>query len=457
MGGTHSRSEDLRKRAFLSSGSYIDSLQEIPGYFTRTQQTIDFLGEDLSSEPRIEMSYTGPPSHLQHSRDVHPFLDRFGPDFHPRERIVDRSHNADAPSSMLPSTESARELREIEVRETMANLKMQVKETLAKKRDQSVVQSPEDQADSALPTDEQNTLEFLDSIINESMDIDLGDDVDDNEPEKESDSEANWIMRDKSKTPLPGLMHSTVPSVPDDHTVSPRQSDSRPASGFFRNSMYLPDTDPIHSASSTTTKQPPPPTKPKPANRRSRIISAVEDLPPRDYPQDDPVSPSLPLQSNDALDIMSSKEGRTGSKNSSNASTEDMGIVVDDVASDEGSRNGDANNLYDTKSRVRGVRALVSMYSEEATSPTEKVERIDLSPNVSFVGMQLPVRDYAFSNNNNSNTEKFGGDKVDVTGKGERFGTISSEDSALGDSNRDPVEDAVLGVIHSELEKLRIK
>ncbi|XP_022089150.1 uncharacterized protein LOC110978445 [Acanthaster planci] len=456
MGGSHSKSEDLRKRAFLTSVSYIDSLQEVPGYFTRTQQTIDFLEDDLSSPARIEMSYTGPPSHLQHSRDVHPFLDRFGPDFHPREKFMDRSHDASIPPSLLPSAESARELREIEVRETMQSLQLQVKETLAKKRDQSV----EDLSKSELPTDEQNTLEFLDSIINESMDIDLGDDENDGNDEREKDgnSEANWIMRDKSKTPLPGLMHSTVPVSPQDQPDGLSQPSSRPASGFFRNSMYLPDTDPIHSPSGT--KGPPPPTKPKPANRLSRVISVLEDFPPRDYPVEEATSPSFPVESNHAVDIhvhaLSSKEERSGSKNSNNSSTEDMGIVVDDITSDEGSRNGDTNNPYDTKSRVKGVRALVSMYSEEASSPTEKPERIDFSPKRPFSGIQLPVRDYMFFNNNNSNVEKVG-DTEGVAERCQRFGTISSEDSALGDSSRDPVDDAVLGVIHTELQKLRMK
>ncbi|XP_071794080.1 uncharacterized protein [Asterias amurensis] len=449
MGGTHSRSEDLRKKTFMNSTHYIDSLHEVPGYFSRTQDVTDFLGEDFPSERRTEMSYTGPPSHLSLSQDVHPFLDRVGSDFQASERFVNRSQvEEDVPSSLLPSADTAEDYRDIEVRETMATLKEQVKEALAKKRDVQVetVPSgpPEESPELELPTDEKSTLDFLDSIINESMDLDIGGDS----PEVESHSEANWIMRDKSKTPLPGLMHSTVPDLP----MSPSQPPSRPSSGFFSNSMYLPDSDTIHSLGRSKPKPPPPPTKPKPTKRHSRHIP--DEIVFRNnidvrYVTSPP--PIRPIQSVDILGAIDTMD----SKNSSNASTEDMGIVLDDVTSDEGSRSGEMGNIYDTKSRVKGVRALVSMYSEEGDSPTDRLSGYDFSPNDSMVGLHYPERDYSFGNNNNSNSARFFSEKDNKTDTSTTYGTISSEDSALGDG-REVVDDAVLGIIHSELEKLRI-
>lgn len=156
MGITHSRSEDLYKKSILNSDTFIGSRTETPGYFSRTVHTLDFLDSKFPNRAKTEMSYNGPPSHLQNSIDVHPFWSEFGREFQPTDRYHDMS---DVPRGLVPGTDTAQEMRNLEQRESMKDLRNQVKAKMAQVRP-----IPEEEREELSQPQSLQALDEVDSI-----------------------------------------------------------------------------------------------------------------------------------------------------------------------------------------------------------------------------------------------------------------------------------------------------
>lgn len=320
MGCTHSRSEDLYKKSFINSETFIGSITETPGYFSQTVHTLDFLENKFPNPAKTEMSYTGPPSHLQNSIDVHPFWSEFGREFQPTDRYHDMSEG-DVPRGLVPGTDTAQEMRILEQKESMKDLRSQVKAKMAQARpipeeEREELKQPKpiearDEVDSPsippLPppkpvqsstserTSENSTkvkhsmktvsssisdrdagsfqaekaaLELLDSVIMESMNLE--DDNDDDEDEAVVTTppimeDSNWSLGSESfmKTELRRRnMDKPVPGVM--HDASNRNFKSEMdlsmtgSQNVLRTSMYLPDANFMnpHSAAAASNQPP---------------------------------------------------------------------------------------------------------------------------------------------------------------------------------------------------------
>ena len=316
----------------------MNSLEDVPGYFNQTLTAVDYLSSELPSahSNKPEMAYNGPPSHLQNSEDVHPFWFEYGREYYPKERFMDRSLDqlpgsippqlpGAIPPSLIPGTETAQEMRDIEIRETMASLRQQVEEVWTSKIDEEEEETMDDttitsslttalsssEPDGNMTQEEKSTLEFFESMLSESQDfddiIDGGDDIDGSgashnmspvseEISLDSTFEENsqpWNTHEPRLTsllpndlgrPLAGHVHSVVSEGHRSLEGSPHRTvlshansfnslQSNGHAGFLQNNMYLPKESSISSlhrkAKPTTTmsptrRAPPPPTKPKP-------------------------------------------------------------------------------------------------------------------------------------------------------------------------------------------------
>ncbi len=301
----------------------MESLEDVPGYFNQTLTATDYLSSTLPSAHmnKPEMSFHGPPSHLQNSVDVHPFWFEYGRDFHPKERFIDRSQSMDSiPAGLLPGTDTAQEYRNIEIRETMQSLRQQVKDVMNTKIDEvdgeeGISSSPSIDTDNAMTQEERSTMDFFESMLKESLDIDIEDaggggmrvngeglvGEDSNIPKtarldmlpSSSDDERtrNWqepsltsLLPNNLDRPVVGRVHSVVTEdkrnspkkgspirlVPHHHAQQTRAG-SLPNghTSFLKNNVYLPKESSISSYHRSTQvspsrKAPPPPTKPKP-------------------------------------------------------------------------------------------------------------------------------------------------------------------------------------------------
>lgn len=284
MGCTNSHSEDIHKTSLLESDKFVTSLHDVPGYFNRTIQTADFLPPKFPEEKteKPEMSYTGPPSHLQNSVDFHPYWHMIEEHEYVSPDPIKESED-EIPQSLLPQADTAQELRDIEVKEAITDLRQRVKESISEKLRENEedflaalsahgvsgsskgdekrdtlpekVQKPSppplpeedymDEPDSGLAQEEKDTIDFLDSVISESMawDEETGEEVvgpreEDNNwtfasPTPQDESEINTQDYDFSK-PLPGvnLDISSTKSTPPN---SPNSSNT------FSKSIYLPE------------------------------------------------------------------------------------------------------------------------------------------------------------------------------------------------------------------------
>ncbi|XP_071851214.1 uncharacterized protein [Apostichopus japonicus] len=282
MGCANSHSEDIHKTSLLESDKFVTSLQEVPGYFNRTMQTADFLPPKFPDAPpkKPEMSYTGPPSHLQNSVDFHPYWNLIQQEYVPSDPI--REDDGEMPQSLQPRTDTAQELRDIEVREAITDLRQRVRESISEKlreneddflaalsahgvaesgdsrRPDSLgsppllgVEKPPppplpaedymDGPDNSLAQEEKDTIDFLDSVINESMawDEETGEEVVREggnwsfapPAPPQDEPEVNHKEYD-SKKPLPGF-NLDITSVKSTPPNSPTTS--------FSKSIYLPE------------------------------------------------------------------------------------------------------------------------------------------------------------------------------------------------------------------------
>ncbi|XP_054757712.2 uncharacterized protein LOC129263825 [Lytechinus pictus] len=306
MGCTHSRSEDLYKKSIINSETFIGSITETPGYFSRTVHTLDFLENKFPNRTKTEMSYTGPPSHLQNSIDVHPFWSEFGREFQPTDRYNDMS-NGDVPRGLLPGTDTAQEMRNLEQKESMKDLRNQVKAKLAQVRpipeeereepsqplpgqgmdevDSVIIpplppsesvqtksseskrpespkrkteQYPLNISDSTLDKEagsfqaERAALDLLDSVIMDSMNLEDGDDEEDVVVTPPVIEDSNWSLGTESFMKVEMRrrnLDKPVPGVMLD-------TSNRNSQNVLRSSMYLPDANFMnpHSAAAKSTQ-----------------------------------------------------------------------------------------------------------------------------------------------------------------------------------------------------------
>ncbi|XP_077978061.1 uncharacterized protein LOC144433603 [Glandiceps talaboti] len=261
MGCTTSQSEDLPRLSLLKADEFFQSLNEPPQYFsTSVQSSADFVETETTKDP--EMSYTGPPSHLEGSLDMHPFWAFHGLDFY--NRYTDKTVSDDTPPSLLPSTSTAQELRQIEINEAITDLRQQVIGVIAEKksvRKKGKKKKPkeEDSSMDHLTPDEKLTIEFLESVIRD-VDGD-SDDLDRISIQSSVASDSNWILgaskssQASSRTdadvsdrslaseqydnPVPGIMQDVVT---DCELARPDTSIDREDS-FLHKKVYLPDND----------------------------------------------------------------------------------------------------------------------------------------------------------------------------------------------------------------------
>ncbi|XP_071955928.1 uncharacterized protein [Antedon mediterranea] len=219
MGCAYSRSEDLTmpERALHN--------EESNGYFRQTLQTpMDYIIKSGVIDQPNEMSYHGPPSHLQNSVDVHPFWHFYGRDYVPTERFRDMSQ--EKPASLLPAAETAQELRTIELQETMQSLRKQVagvitKKTTERKAAAKVVEESNHRL-YQLTKEEQSTLDFLEATLN-----DFDDTCDMKDTPYNSLVDSNMNLHRKNPV-----------QVDDSLIVNPK---SRIGTRVHQNAMYLPD------------------------------------------------------------------------------------------------------------------------------------------------------------------------------------------------------------------------
>ena len=302
----------------------MNSLEDVPGYFNQTLTATDYLSSALPSAHmnKPEMSFHGPPSHLQNSIDVHPFWFEYGREYHPKERFIDRSMES-IPHGLLPGADSAQEMRNIEIRETMQSLRQQVRSVWGTKIDEvegedatSTSPSPtspsasSDTDNNAMTKEEKSTIEFFESMIEESLDFDGVDgsanDSNDSKTPKPSDLSVvdsvhsssedersrNWhepsltsllpnnldhstagrvhgVVTEDRFSPKRGSPSRNVVPKPNHHPASRSTSIPNGHASFLKNSVYLPKESSISSLHRNTQvspshKAPPPPTKPKP-------------------------------------------------------------------------------------------------------------------------------------------------------------------------------------------------
>lgn len=424
MGGAHSRSEDLYKKSIINSETFIGSVTATPGYFSQTVHTLDFVDSKFPNSARTEMSYTGPPSHLQNSIDVHPFWSEFGREFLPADRFHDRS---EVPRGLVPGTDTAQEMRNLELKESLQDLRSQVKAKMAQVRpileedpeESTYTKSQEgvDEIDSQnknippLPLQkptrqpssaeskktskvsakasksnvsqtasskeggsfqaEKLALDFLDSVIMESMTLE-----DDDEEEEEVAStpvtkDSNWSLGTESfmkvemrrrnlDKPVPGVMREISP-------VGSRNSTEPTSNGGMnvkRSSMYLPDASFMnpHSAAAKSNAK-------TIMSYRAEAGSNSNTHPVRPRPKS----------------TIGMVTERTLTNGDSTASI-DTGIFLD---------SGTTNSASSNDSGIGsggGVRDLVKIYNEQTRSSTLEPSWKRHSTNLDNVGRKDPGR-----------------------------------------------------------------
>ncbi|XP_071478409.1 uncharacterized protein [Diadema antillarum] len=399
MGCTYSRSEDLYKKSILNTEAFMGSVSDTPGYFSKTVHTLDFVESKFPNKMKTEMSYTGPPSHLQNSIDVHPFWSEFGREYVATDRYHDMTDGG-VPRSLLPGTDTAQEMRNLEQKESMQDIRNQVRQKMAQARpipeeqedsghqasasideensnrltsvsatpvmptplnsSKSPVESPTSGADmprtvspppDSIDSEEKQALDFLDSIISESMDLD--DDVKE-APARKVTEDGNWSMGSESfmkaeirrrnlDKPVPGVMLERTQSEKQHHKAN-GDAPSRGGINVIRTSMYLPDANFMspHSAAAR-------------ANQHNSVMSyrvETEDLPnPLEMKHRNRYSTGYLLE-------------RNLSNRDSTASI-DTGIFSDSSASNSASSNGSG-----VASRGHGVKNLVKIYNEQTRAST---------------------------------------------------------------------------------------
>ncbi|XP_070564711.1 uncharacterized protein [Ptychodera flava] len=264
MGCTSSHSENLPRLPLLTSDEFLQSIHEPPGYFISSLQTSrDFIGSTRSTRKikTPEMSYNGPPSHLESSADVHPFWAYHGLDFY--NNFLSNTSSSEAPPSLFPSAETAQELRQIEVNEALTDLRQQVigviadKKSIKKKKEKT----PEDDNSlQGLTNDEKLTIEFLESVLraeddyfeeSEHQSVQSLDALESNwiiGPHKYShssihhdghDGDQQSISTEGNAHPVPGHMHDIV-------TECDLASQGKPVDredSFLHKPVYLPNND----------------------------------------------------------------------------------------------------------------------------------------------------------------------------------------------------------------------
>ena len=291
------------------------SITDTPGYFSRTVHTLDFVESKFPNPTKTEMSYTGPPSHLQNSMDVHPFWSEFGREFQPTDRYHDMT-NGDVPRGLLPGTDTAQEMRNLELKESLQDLRSQVKAKIKQVRpileedreEEQKPKAPADEVDAPVapvapvapdapvakidgpkrpapplpvqklvkpqpelpkdttsaktPTpvkqygsfqDEKSALDFLDSVISESMNLDDEDEVEVTTPATTEDT--NWSLGGESfmkvemrrrnlDKPVPGVMHGVAPvGTRNSFYTTDNEAAYNGGKNVLRTSMYLPESD----------------------------------------------------------------------------------------------------------------------------------------------------------------------------------------------------------------------
>ena len=416
MGCTHSRSEDLYKKSFINSDTFMGSITDTPGYFSRTVHTLDFVESKFPNPTKTEMSYTGPPSHLQNSMDVHPFWSEFGREFQPTDRYHDMT-NGDVPRGLLPGTDTAQEMRNLELKESLQDLRSQVKAKIKQVRpileedreEEQKPKAPADEVDAPVapvapvapdapvakidgpkrpapplpvqklvkpqpelpkdttsaktPTpvkqygsfqDEKSALDFLDSVISESMNLDDEDEVEVTTPATAEDT--NWSLGGESfmkvemrrrnlDKPVPGVMHGVAPvGTRNSFYTTDNEAAYNEGKNVLRTSMYLPESD-FTSSHSTAAK----------VNRQQSLTSYRVSMPPQQNP--------LEIKSNRQRDFPLE---RTMSNGVSTVSI-DTGIF-----SDSGTTNSASSNDSGIGSGATGVRDLVKIYNEQTRASADR-------------------------------------------------------------------------------------
>ncbi|XP_033097535.1 uncharacterized protein LOC117101637 [Anneissia japonica] len=228
MGCAHSRSENLTMPERV-----LQSVESSDGYFRQTLQTpMDYILKSEGVEMSNEMSYHGPPSHLQNSIDMHPFWHFYGRDYIPSVRYIDKSH--EQPPSLLPTAANAQELRAIELHETMHSLRKQVVGVIERKKNEQKAAATiveESDGNFSLSKEEQSTLDFLEAALN---------DLDDT-PNDSKDSSHSSLDLQLMNASSNGHQQKNALEVDDELIVDPS---TRIGRRVHQNAMYLPSLPP---------------------------------------------------------------------------------------------------------------------------------------------------------------------------------------------------------------------
>ncbi|XP_077870471.1 uncharacterized protein LOC144364048 [Saccoglossus kowalevskii] len=457
MGCTQSHSEDIPRMYLLSSDEFIQSINDVPEYFNKTLQTSqDFIvSNKTKKEP--EMSYNGPPSHLENSFDVHPFWYHHGHDFYQKNLNSDQP-----PPSLLPSVSTAQELRQIELKEAITDLRQQVIGVMAEKKSKKKVKSKnkktEDHLLKDLSHDEKLTIEFLESVILENSD-----DID-GLSTTSSTSESNWafsgnrcsrsssrhdgersdrlsIASEPYDNPLPGYIHGIV--------TDSNEGNEHVEESFLHKPVYLPDNDVLivdadheTGANSKTQEQ-----ITRMEVRKSSVTSTISTLSGLNYaPQSATTSPTrtVPLECNLAGHQVSHKQ---------------------EIANIDVKPSSSGNIDQDAASSRRNVRAMAQMYDLQVKESFGEADGKDFRKRFSGHEKRESINDIARllmdSSNGKTKFQQMYQSEVNyVTNDRPRHGSTSddtvSEDSVIVEHPRRAVSHGrILGQIKAELELLQ--